>query len=354
MKPALLVIGPSRSGSSALTAVLAMRGASLPATLIPPGPGNPHGHFEPQRLMELNEEILAAHGSGYWDPIAIPPAWFHSAEAAAFTSRIAETITAEYGDAALPIIKDPRLCRLAPLYIAALYDLGLAPHAIIPLRHPGEAARSLTARDHTPAETAELLQLRELLGAERHTSRLPRAWSRYDHLLTDWRGTTEHIAATLNLAWPIPPDDAAAAITAFLAPSLRHHTPETATAGPITQRLYAAAISADEPTIRAAFDAIRTIIDETDRLIDPWQSAGRTRLATLESTARALTAERARLESLLSAREADLAIIRALTSWRLTAPLRVIGRWLGKHPWTHHASAKAQPLPPVGSAPPPG
>ena len=328
MKPALLVIGPSRSGSSALTAVLSLLGASLPATLMPPGPGNPHGHFEPQRLMELNEEILAAHGLAYWDPIPIPPTWFDSAEAAGFTTRIAETITAEYASRPLPIIKDPRLCRTAPLHISALHLLGLTPHAIIPLRHPAAAARSLATRDNTPPETAELLQIRELLGAELHTATLPRAWSRYDDLLANWRHTTAQIAATLNLTWPTHPDQAAPAIEAFLAPSLRHHTTDTA-AGPLAEHLYTAT-SHDEATLHTTFHAVRTILDEHDRLLAPWHTTLRARLAQLAPIVLAQARDLETRTSEIAALHTIIANLQASTSWRLTAPLRTLARLLGR------------------------
>ena len=329
MRPALLVIGPSRSGSSALAAVLSLRGAALPATLMPPGPGNPQGHFEPQRLMELNNEILAANGIAYWDPITIPPAWFASSEAAAFTRRIAETIIAEYENRPLPLIKDPRLCRVAPLYVAALRNLGHTPHAIIPLRHPAAAAASLAARDNTPPETAELLQIRELLGAERHTRLLPRAWSRYDALLADWRTTTETIAKTLTLAWPIPPDAAAPAIEAFLAPALRHHTEESR-ASPLAQRLYTAATTGEAAT-RETFDTIRAPLEETDRLQHPWLSALHTRLAARDAEIATLAAalETARDAAHDAAHNAErAAALYASSSWRLTAPLRALSRRL--------------------------
>lgn len=317
MRPALLVIGPSRSGSSALTAVLSMRGATLPAHLMPGGKGNERGHFEPARLERVNTAILAALGGGYWDPIAIPQAWFGSAEASAFTVTIAETIATEYGDAALPIIKDPRLCRLAPLYLAACAQLGLAPHAIIPLRHPGAAARSLSARDKTPAETAELLQVIELLNAERHTRDIPRAWSRYADLLVDWRGETDFIADTLGFEWPACDPDA---IEAFLTPDLRHQSVEEA--GPLATHLYDTALSDDETAIRAEFGRIRTITDEHDRLIGPWQNAWRGRLAGLEGITKRQAERIKQLEDEAATIASRRAEAEAHWTWRLTAPFR--------------------------------
>jgi len=326
MRPALLVIGPSRSGSSALTGVLSHLGAGLPAHLLGAGRGNERGHFEPQRLLDLNDEILAAHGLTYWDPLTIPPAWFDSAAAQSFTTRIATIIADEYADAPLPILKDPRLCRLAPLYLHALRQLGRIPFALIPLRHPGEAAASLAGRDNTPPETAELLQIRELLGAEAHTQGLPRTWVRYDSLLTDWRTTITHIATDLRLTWPIPPETAAPAIDAFLTPDLRH-APQ-APIGPLALRLWNATIT--EATIATEFPAIRSILAELDRLSTPWLTTTRTRLATAESTLATRTADVTRLTADVAAREESLAIMRASSSWRITAPLRAIGSLLKK------------------------
>ena len=195
---------------------------------------------------------------------------------------IAELIAAEYADAALPVLKDPRICRLAPLYCAALDRLGYATHAVIPRRHPAAAAGSLNTRDGTPPETAELLHIRELLGAEYHTRLLPRAWCDFDDLLADWRRHTADIATSLRLHWPIHPDAAAPAIDAFLTPALRHHTAATGpAAGPLAMRLHTACHAGDEPTLRSEFDAVRAVTDELDRLTHPWQSAWRHRLATL-------------------------------------------------------------------------
>jgi hypothetical protein len=330
MKPALLVIGPSRSGSSALTAVIGLMGGTLPATLLPAGHGNERGHFESKPLMELNTEAMALHGIGYWDPVPIPPAWFASAEATAYARRIAALIIAEYGDAALPVIKDPRLCRLAPLYLTALAELGRSPRAVIPLRHPGEAASSLAGRDGTLAETAELLQIRELLGAERFTRGVPRAFSRFDALLSDWRGAMAHLADALDLRWPLTADDAAAGVAAFLAPELRHFVHVAPHAGPLATRLWdaiLAGLAGDETTLRGVFDAVAETSDEFDRLGGPWQMAWRQRALAAEAQMVQWVGEGAGARAALAE---EIAALRGSFSWRVTAPLRALGRLLGR------------------------
>ena len=330
MKPALLVIGPSRSGSSALTAVLGMLGATLPATLLEAGPGNERGHFESRPLMALNDEVLRSHGGNYWDPAPIPPGWFGSAEAAGFVERIAATFAAEYGDADLPVLKDPRLCRLAPLTLAALGRLGRRPLAIVPLRHPAEGAGSLSARDGTAAETAELLQVRELLGAEAVTRGLPRALSSYGELLADWRGLTARLAERLGITWPVVAATAAAEVEAFLAPGLRH-VAGGAGGGALARRLWAAfeaGLGGDEARLRAECDAVAAVIDEVDRLSAPWLRSLRDRAAVSAAEATAWREAAEARAALLAAREAELAGVRASASWRLTAPLRTLGRLL--------------------------
>jgi hypothetical protein len=65
---ALFVLGMPRSGTSALTRVLSLRGGTLPAGLLAAVPDNPLGHWEPRASLVLNYETLCRHGSGAYDP----------------------------------------------------------------------------------------------------------------------------------------------------------------------------------------------------------------------------------------------------------------------------------------------
>jgi hypothetical protein len=102
-----------RTGTSALSRLLNVLGAELPEQLVGPERDNPLGHWEPLRLVKLDDEMLAAIGRHWDDPQPIPRRWFRSQAAYLFQQRLADAIASAYGDAALILIKNPRICRLA-------------------------------------------------------------------------------------------------------------------------------------------------------------------------------------------------------------------------------------------------
>ncbi len=56
-----------RSGTSALSHAVHLLGASAAATLMPAGPDNPRGFWESSVVAAVNDETLAAGGSGWAD-----------------------------------------------------------------------------------------------------------------------------------------------------------------------------------------------------------------------------------------------------------------------------------------------
>jgi hypothetical protein len=72
-RKALLVVGVSRSGTSVLSRLLHALGAAAPKTVMGAGHGNPMGHWEPQALVTLNDDILAGLGMRWSDPRPKPP-----------------------------------------------------------------------------------------------------------------------------------------------------------------------------------------------------------------------------------------------------------------------------------------
>jgi predicted O-methyltransferase YrrM len=201
-RKAILVLGVHRSGTSSLAHLLNVLGAKLPEELLGPGHGNPLGHWEPRRLIQINKAILAAIGRNWKDPGPIPRNWFRSKEAYTFHERIAAEITSAYGDSPLILIKEPRICRIAPLYLDVLDGLGIEPLVILLVRNPGEVIESLKERDQLDSNTIELLWLRSLLEAEEATRGCKRVWTSFDQLLGDWRAILQSIATGLDVTWP--------------------------------------------------------------------------------------------------------------------------------------------------------
>jgi hypothetical protein len=269
---ALLVLGMSRSGTSLLTHVLHALGAALPRDLMGAGHGNPLGHFEPSGLVALNERILRAVDRPWNDPRPLASRWFRSRQAYGFLRRIIGQIGESYGDAPLLVLKDPRLCRLLPLYLDALDVLDIEPLVILQVRPVQEVVQSLADRDDLPAALAEFLWLRSVVDVEWQSRNCRRVWVSMAEVLADWPGTVRRIADGLRLEWP---GAALTEIGSLLKPRLRHHV--AAPAGDAGGwRLSGAAWSAaerglagDEVSARTGFDAVRGTLQDLDRMYAP-------------------------------------------------------------------------------------
>src|SRR5690348_14529849 len=63
----LVILGMHRSGTSLLAGALGLLGASLPKHVMPSNCSNPKGYFEPQKIVELHDEMLLALNSSWSD-----------------------------------------------------------------------------------------------------------------------------------------------------------------------------------------------------------------------------------------------------------------------------------------------
>jgi hypothetical protein len=288
----IVVLGMHRSGTSALTRVLSILGAALPRHVMNPGPGNEPGHWEPQKLVDFHDEVLSELDSAWhdWAPLDVSRLTLQRRQQ--IKTRIAEIINDEYGSATLMVVKDPRICRFAPLFLEALTDAGIMPECILVFRNPLEVAQSLACRDGMPPGEASLLWLRHVLDAEAATRRNRHAILFYGDLLKDWRGELRRVRLGTEpghgCVWPNSPGDVAEQIDGFLNSALRHHALSDADiiSDPVTSGWIADVHDAlrqlkrnpASSKARATFDRVRGEFDRAAPVIDRVQRDTRARL----------------------------------------------------------------------------
>ncbi len=224
---ALIVLGMHRSGTSAISGVLSLLGVNLGRTLEPPSADNEKGYFENTDVVSANERLLGALGSGWSDVKPLPDRWWENGDVEPFVTEMKELLGENFGGSPMWAVKDPRMCRLAPLWLVVLRDMGYEPRFIIMNRHPLEVAGSLGGRDGFTQGKSLLLWLSHTLESARWSEGYRRVFVTYDQLLADWRGTAGRVAVELGIQWPRGLDTADGEIEKFISPQLkRQRQPE--------------------------------------------------------------------------------------------------------------------------------
>jgi GT2 family glycosyltransferase len=217
-RQALLVLGMHRAGTSALARVLALRGANLPAHVLPPNRGNVDGYWEPQGVVELNDRILDACDTAWDDPFASGRLSDGRSLVAAFREEAVAVLGREYGAAGLIVLKDPRCTLLREFWSEALAARGFQARPVAIMRPCADVVASLVRRDATSAESAAWLYVAYGLETARAIAAGASSLT-YGQLVGDWRGSTDRIAAEQGVAWPAAARDSEGRVAAYLKPS---------------------------------------------------------------------------------------------------------------------------------------
>lgn len=219
----LLVLCMHRSGSSAITRVLNLLGAALPEELIEAGDGNAVGHWESVAAVMLNDAILASAGSSWEDWGPINDDWRNSGVKGEMLDRVTQVVQDHVTLGPLFVLKDPRLCRLADLWLEAMAAADVEPRVLLMLRNPAEVCASLEQRDLMAPGYGQLLWLRHVLDAEYFSRGVPRVTCHYDQLMRNWHGMVDRLKTGLGIALPRNAPAIHVEINKFLSGEHRHH-----------------------------------------------------------------------------------------------------------------------------------
>jgi GT2 family glycosyltransferase len=375
-KKGLIVLGMHRSGTSALTRVVSLAGAGLPADLMGPDKSNPRGHWESVRLTEYNDRLLKSLNSQWSDWRSIDLYAIPEERRREIVSELSAILEEEYAQERIFVVKDPRICRTAPLLLDALRQANIDSFAIVAVRNPLEVASSLERRDGMSRAHSILLWLRHALEAEANTRDMPRVVVCFDDLLQDWESCVGRISKELGIAWPNALADIAPEVEAFLAPEQRHHfssveallidpalrglvgdaysallalardsedqaalkvldrTRESLDlSAPIFQELVESLPKAELRAVEArltASEAQNTKYEAKNKAIARELKGRKSQLAVQANQMRRQSGETKRLAGKVHALEAQVAGIYSSTSWKLTAPIRFLAQ---RFPW---------------------
>jgi hypothetical protein len=209
---------------------------------MPPGPDNPKGFSENLALIELHDKFLKAISSKWDDPRPIGEQHFQGAAARRFQAQLRSLLLDEFGQGR-PLIKDPRICRLMPLWTPLIKEHFPQANFILPIRHPVEVAQSLLKRGRLAMGQCLQLWAVHVLEGERTTRAFSRTFTTYDQLMRFPTETILPVAERLSLSIDAVP----AAISRQIDSNMRHHSDLSWPAGAphegLTLSIYKALIS---------------------------------------------------------------------------------------------------------------
>jgi len=248
---------------------LSLLGFSLGKTIAPPAADNERGFWENQALSECNDAILAAAGHRWDSILPIDPAALQAPDAIAAQRGLSQVFDAELGGETLILIKDPRCCRLLPIWQEMLKARDIRVCYLMAIRNPLEVAASLTRRNDFATTKGLWIWLRHTLEAELATRGQTRAWLDFDALLRDAQALP---AALQRLGLGAAISNNPARLEGFLAADLKHHSfGLDEKLGRWCRDVYQACLLAatDEAAAASSFDRVRSELRAADELYAP-------------------------------------------------------------------------------------
>ncbi len=221
---AIFVLGAPRSGTSALTGTLNILGVDVGEQLLGASDANPRGFWEHRHIMMIHDRLLRRLDRSWSDARPLPDRWLETRAAAKAARRIGDILRSDFAGKKIWAIKDPRLCRLLPLWRTILRDAGVAARYVLVMRDPAEVIASQRRSYPFSQSYAELLWLRYVLEAEAETRLGLRAIVHYPDLLdvaSERTRMLQRVAGALAIEWPVPSDRAERLLAEFLSNELR-------------------------------------------------------------------------------------------------------------------------------------
>lgn len=222
-KSILVVLGMHRSGTSVVTRMFNLLGANPGKKLLVPAADNPTGFWEPVDIVEVHDALLQQLGYAWDDPRPLPHKWWDRPELNKFEEQLCQLAEQHYSDTEQPIIKDPRLCRLLPVWQRIFKKLGWRHSYILVGRSPLEVAGSLAKRNNFAVNHSYLLWLRHVIESELWSRGNPRTFLLYNQLFGNWKAEIERCMRELDLKTLLISESRESEINDLIDTNMRHN-----------------------------------------------------------------------------------------------------------------------------------
>jgi hypothetical protein len=167
----------------------------------------------------LHDSLLEALGSRWDDYLPLPSGWADNEVTREIRSALIAILKRDFGETSLFGVKDPRLCRLMPLWFPIFETLPAEPNFVLTVRHPWEVAESLARRNGLKPSKSFLLWLDHTLQAESATRGYKRVFA-FDEVLDNTVAVMTGLETKLAFH---PLSRVQASFQNSVEPSLRHH-----------------------------------------------------------------------------------------------------------------------------------
>jgi glycosyltransferase involved in cell wall biosynthesis len=196
----VVVLGMHRSGTSAITRGLQVMGVELGDKLMPPIEGNnPKGFWEDVDLNALNVEILSTINNDWYclKPISLSDIQILNEKG--YFERAIDLLRQKAEGRNIFGIKDPRISKLLPFWKEVFNYCQFDVSYVIALRHPLSVASSLAKRDGFEIEQSYFLWLSHVITSLTNSAGVNRVLVDYDRLMHSPDHELERIAKNTGL-----------------------------------------------------------------------------------------------------------------------------------------------------------
>ena len=224
--------------------LLSVLGVDLGDDLLAGAADNEMGYWENESIYRVQDALLNEFARdwgelGFVYPFALD--WKRLPELQSYREKLVSIVRAELAAAKeMWGFKDPRTCRLLPLWKQIFEELNLEPLYVLAVRNPAVVADSLSKRNGVEPLHSELVWLLHNLDAIREVGPDLRIVVDYDRWFTAPHEQAQAVAQALHLPWPADDRDLMARLTETIRPALRHSEAKRPCSLPFVAKTYEA------------------------------------------------------------------------------------------------------------------